>query len=377
MGWDTPDRLAQRVALEVLLQGPLSRSELAERLGLARATLTRISAELIDRGVLVEAKPVGRRRQGRPTVPLDVVRDAHHFVGIKLAADRITGVVTNLKAEVIDTFEADLPGTAPKEVLGVIEREVMAAALRTPVSAVGIGIGAVVTEEGVVTSAAFLGWSGVPLTLEVRRRTGLPTFAANDLAAFTEAQHWFGAGLGRESFAAITLGAGVGYGCVANGRLLAGSDYGLGLVGHWPLDPLGPLCSRGHRGCAEGMLTIPAMERDVSSVLGREVAWSEIIRMGREGEPGVTRVLNASGRALGRLIAAVANLVAPELVVIGGEGVELAELTTAAVHEGIREHRDPRAQQVEVVFVDGDNIAWCRGAAVIAIQGFVTEPVGT
>ena len=125
------------------------------------------------------------------------------------------------------------------------------------------------------------------------------------------------------------------------------------------------------------MLTIPAMERDVSSVLGREVAWSEIIRMGREGEPGVTRVLNASGRALGRLIAAVANLVAPELVVIGGEGVELAELTTAAVHEGIREHRDPRAQQVEVVFVDGDNIAWCRGAAVIAIQGFVTEPVGT
>lgn len=371
MAWQPKDDLAQAVALEVLLHGPLGRAEIARRLNLAPATLTRISADLIDAGILTEMPLVDERRTGRPSIPLDVRADAHHFVGVKLSGDAVSCAVTNLRADVLAYRAEPLRNRDPHAVAAQIARLVAATSSDHAIDAVGIGIGGVVTNAGSVSSAPFLGWTDVPLAALVNEQTGILTFAANDLEAFTEAQHWFGAGSGRDNFAAITLGVGVGYGCIANGRLLAGPDYGVGLVGHWPLDPLGPPCPRGHRGCAEAMLTVPAIERDVSIALDRPVEWTEILRLHTEGNPAAVEILGNSGRALGRLIAAVANLVAPEIVVIGGEGVELAVIAAGEMNEGILQQRDPRATPVRVEATSGDNESWCRGAAVIAIQGYV------
>ncbi|WP_363428957.1 hypothetical protein [Microbacterium sp. LWH3-1.2] len=66
------------------------------------------------------------------------------------------------------------------------------------------------------------------------------------------------------------------------------------------------------------MLTVPFIERDVSMALGREVPWDEVLALAASRQPAVERILDASGRALGTLIAAVANLTCPDLVIIGG-----------------------------------------------------------
>ncbi|GAB3173319.1 ROK family transcriptional regulator [Myceligenerans halotolerans] len=371
MAWQPMDGLAQAVALEVLLHGPLGRSELARRLDLAPATLTRISTELLRSGLLVEAPRAAQRRTGRPSTPLDVVPETHHFLGVKLSGETLMCAVTNLRADVLGYRESPLDSREPDDVVRQIAALVRDAQDEHAIDAVGIGLGGVVTGDGTVSSAPFLGWDDVPLAALVQEAAALPAFAANDLAAFTEAQHWFGLGAGHSNFAALTIGVGVGYGCVANGRLLANDDTGVGLVGHWPLDPLGPPCTWGHRGCAEAMLTIPAIERDVSTALGRPVSWAGVLELAEAGDPAVGRILTASGRGLGRLVAAVANLAAPDLVILGGEGVRLAELTLDAVREGIEEHRDPRASAVRVELTSGENESWCRGAAVIAIQGFI------
>lgn len=376
MVWQPTDDLAQAVALEVLLHGPLSRADLARRLDLAPATLTRISTELIRAGLLIEAPHLAERRTGRPSVPLDVVAHAHHFVGVKLAGDHITAVLTNLRAEVLASADAPLESSVPERVAAQIAELSQAVADTHDIAAIGIGLGGVVNDDGTVSSAPFLEWVDVPLTGLVGALVPCPVFAANDLAAFTEAQHWFGVGTGHDNIAVLTVGVAVGFGCIANGRLLAGRDSGVGLVGHWPLDPLGPRCRRGHRGCAEAMLTIPAIESDLSTALARPVKWDEALRLVAAGDPAAEHVFASSGHALGRLIAAVANLTAPELVIIGGEGVGLAEASAAAIHEGLNEDRDPRAHPVRIEFTSGDNIAWCRGAAVVGIQGYVRGRVG-
>lgn len=373
MPWIPADDLAQAVALEVLLHGPLARAELARRLELAPATLTRISAELIDVGLLIETPHLAERRAGRPSIPLDVVADAHHFLGIKLTGDAVMAAVTNLRADVVNYFELPLTSTEPESVVSQICAAAERAATEHPIDAIGIGLGGVVTSDGIVTSAPFLEWTDVPLAQLVQKHSGIPTFAANDLTAFTEAQHWFGLGAGHDNFATLTLGVGVGFGCVANGKLLANADSGVGLVGHWPLDPMGPMCNRGHRGCAESMLTVPAIQRGISLALDRHVDWPEFLSLVKKGQPAAVEIASSSGRALGRLIAAVANLVAPSLVVIGGEGVDLASVSSGAVNEGIREHRDPRASPVRVELTSGSNESWCRGAAVIALQGYVLD----
>lgn len=219
-----------------------------------------------------------------------------------------------------------------------------------------------------------IGWrSGLGRAGSRSERCGIPTSVANDLVAFTEAQHWFGLGVGYDNFAAITLGVGVGFGCVANGALLAGPDSGVGLVGHWPLDPFGSMCSRGHRGCAESMLTVPAILATLSGALGRPVDWPDFLELVGEGQPAAVQIAASSGRALGRLVAAVANLVAPTFVLVGGEGVDLARVASSSVERGIHEHRDPRAQPVRVELTSNSNESWCRGAAVIALQGYVLD----
>ena len=371
MAWRPSDELSHAVALEVLLHGPLSRSDLARRLELAPATLTRISAELIDVGLFIEVPELAEKRTGRPSIPLDVIPGTHHFLGVKLSGDTLMGAVTDLRAEILRYEEEPLRSTRPDEVAEQIAA--LEARLRVDgqAAAIGIGIGGVVTDGRTVASAPFLAWEDVPLGELVERASGAPVFVANDLTAFTESQHWFGVGRGHDNFAVVTLGIGVGYGCVANGRLLANDDSGVGLIGHWPLDPFGPLCAKGHRGCAEGLLAIPSIERDVSTALNRPITFDDALELAAAGEPAARQILDASGHGLGRLIAAVANLTAPDKIIIGGEGVRLAEVSATSGREGIRADRDPRASEVEVELVSGGNDSWCRGAAVIAIQGYV------
>ena len=82
-------------------------------------------------------------------------------------------------------------------------------------------------------------------------------------------------------------------------------------------------------------------------------------------------MVDDAGRSLGRLLAAIANLTLPERVVIGGEGVRLAEVAAKAIEEGVRSHRDARTRPIPLTIRSGENIEWCRGAAVVAIQAFV------
>lgn len=370
MGWQPSDQLTQDVALEVLLHGPLGRAELARRLDLAPATLTRISSELIRSGIVTETSQVIEGR-GRPTTPLDVVPTAHHFLGVKLAGEFVFAVVTDLRARVVRILEERRHTGVPDEVVDIIRSLRDEAESEYPIDAIGIAVGGVVDADGTITSAPFLGWEDIPLATMTEARLGCPTACANDLEAFVEALHWFGVGSGHSNFAAITLGVGVGYGCIANGRALTNGDSGVGLVGHWPLDPLGPLCRKGHQGCAEAVLTIPAIERGVLVATGEDLRWSEIVSRARLGDATITPLLSRSGRALGQLVAAVANLTAPDFIVIGGEGVGLAEVARADLDQGLREHRDPRASEVRIELAPGTNEEWCRGAAVLGIRRFV------
>ena len=370
MTWQPKDELASAVALEVLIHGPLGRAELARRLGLAPATLTRISTELIASGLLAEVPEATQRTSGRPTIPLDVVPSSHYFLGIKLTDSALDATVIDLKATPRDSYRVPLESLTPVRVVRAIAHRAHSS---YHLDAIGIAVGGIVNGDGTIESAPFLKWRDVPLASLVSEATHLPTFVANDLSAYTQIQHWFGSGTGHSNFAVITVGVGVGYGCVANGARLENEDSGIGLIGHWPLDPLGPICSQGHRGCAEAMLTTPAICRDASAALGHPLEWSDVIALASDKHPAVRAILATSGRALGRLIGLVASLTAPELVIIGGEGVALASLSGEALRAGIAEVRDPRASSIRITLSDGSNEAWSRGAGVIALQGFIAS----
>ena len=370
---------------EVLIHGPIARAELGRRLGLSPASLTRLSKPFLDSGLFVEGAVELAGAVGRPARPLDVQADLQRFVGVKLTGDQAFGVLTDLRARALGEHVADLAGRSPAEVVEALVAVVQALTAGSHggvgsggggvagvagLAGVGVSIGGKVTGQRTVLRATFLAWREVDLGGMLAERLGVPVVVENDVVALTEAERWFGLGRGVDDFAVVTVGAGVGYGLVVHGRQVITPDTGLGLGGHVPLDPTGPICVDGHRGCSTAMLSTTSMCASAAVGLGRPVSYDELLALAASGDPVAVQVVGTAGRSLGRMIAAVANLTMVGTVVLSGEGVGLVDVPVAAteLRAGIAADRDPDASEVRVLTGAADFGAWARGAAAVAVQ---------
>ena len=360
------------MARALLVHGPTSRAELSRRLGLSAASLTRLGKPLLDAGIASESEQVLDGSVGRPLRLLDIRQDARFFVGIKLTGTSAQGVLTDLRANCLARGERELPGHGGEQVLGSLEALAVELRVRSgkPVAGIGISIGGQVSGGTLVERAPFLGWRNVPLGELLRERTGLPVLLENDVTALVAAEQWFGVGRVVEDFAVVTLGAGIGYGLAMGGKVVRGRDTGLGLGGHFPIDPTGPWCPAGHRGCSTAMFSIPGICAQVSAALGREVGYAEVFGLAEAGDPAASAVLRSAAHALGRFLAAAANLAMVNTVVLGGEGIELFTRYGGEVRRALSADRDPESGQVRLEVRGGEFDMWARGAAAVAIREF-------
>jgi predicted NBD/HSP70 family sugar kinase len=374
--WQPLSGPSRQVALEILLDGPLSRAELSRRVGLSPGSLTRLTKPMVESGLLVEVEggPTDAR-VGRPSQPLDLDANAHHFVGIKLTGDSAIGVLTTLRADVIASVERPLTDPTPSAVADLVLEILDELAVQVPggtaITGLGVSIGGRVADGSEVRWGPYLNWVDVPFGEILAAHTSVPVVVANDLTSLTEATHWFGAGRNSDRFVLITIGAGVGYGLVIHNQVVDSPDVTIGLIGHHPLLPDGPRCDRGHRGCALSLLTVGAITDQVGTAIGRPVGYDEALDLAAKGDPAAREVISRAGRALGKLIAAAANFTMPELVVLGGEGVRLADVAHDDLLAALHAHRHPSAAELSMVLQPADFSEWARGAAVVAIQTFV------
>lgn len=374
--WDALPGAALPVAVEVLRRGPVSRAEIGRRLGLSHASLSRLSAPLIERGILIDAGERSSGRAGRPSRLLDVDASSHHFLGVKISANEIVAAVTDLRGDVRDHVQLPIGDRSERAVVEQVRDLHASLSGSRPIAGIGIGIGGEVSSRRSVVHAEFLGWRGVPLAELVENATGAAVLVENDVVALCEYEGWFGSARHDERFAVITLGVGTGFGLVVNGRPVVGDGYGRGLVGHWPMDPFGPLCPQGHRGCAAALLNSDAIERHAGDALGRDVTFDEVVRLAEDGQPAAKRIISDAARGLGALVAAVCNLTLPQRIVIAGEAVHLAAVGEAVMREAAQRLRPDSTRLPPIDLASGDNVEWARGAAVLAIQAFALGTVG-
>lgn len=371
--WMPLEGSEQAVALEVLLHGPLSRAELARRMHLSHASLSRLTKPLVRDGVLVEADASTATGLGRPSRPLDVRDDAHHFLGIKLTGDHAFVAVTTMRGQVVHSASVAIPDHDPAAVVEVVTSVAQQAQAEfAGLSGIGVSLGGHVRDGVLVTRGAFLEWTDVPLADLLRHSTGLPVVVENDVTALTEAERWFGAGRRAETFTVLTVGAGIGYGLVVHGRLVTSSDLGLGPIGHVQVGAIGARCAEGHPGCAAAILTADSLSASFAAASGRWLSAAEILQLAREGVPSARRTVNDAGRSLGRLAGTAACFCLSPVVVVAGELVDIVEIASAEVEAGLREVRHPLADEVCLERRPTGFGAWAEAAAVVAIQSFVS-----
>ncbi|MGI6879754.1 ROK family transcriptional regulator [Microbacterium sp. gxy059] len=359
------------VALEVLRHGPLSRADVGRALGLSHASLSRLSAALIERGILIDAGERSDKRVGRPTRLLDVDASAHRFIGIKLSESRLIAALTDLRGDVVDVRARALDSPSPDAVVRLIAMLTADLASDREITAIGVGLGGAVRERRLVSSASFLGWRDVPLARLVEHATQTATLVENDVIALCRYEDWFGSGRDDDRFAVVTLGVGTGFGLVVDGTPIVSEEHGIGLVGHWPMDPAGPLCDRGHRGCAAALLNAEAISRRLGDAAGSPVPFEEALDLAAAGDPPARAIIDEAARGLGVLLAAICNLTLPRRIVIAGEGARIAEIGEETMRRSLASLRAAEATTPPIVLAEEGGVEWARGAAALAIQAFV------
>ncbi|MFG2005662.1 ROK family protein [Spirillospora sp. NPDC048911] len=221
---------------------------------------------------------------------------------------------------------------------------------------VGVGCGGPMTWPAAEVSPLNIpAWRGFPLRARLRSRyAGLPVRVHNDAICVAVGEHWRGAGRGRDNVLGMVVSTGVGGGMVLNGHLIDGASGNAGHIGHVVVDPEGPPCVCGGRGCLEAIARGPglvAWAQEQGWRTGRRDATGvDLAGDARRGHPVAESAMVRAGRALGIAIASATHLCDLEVVAIGGGLSQAGALLFDPLEEALRVHARMRfARQVQVV----------------------------
>jgi predicted NBD/HSP70 family sugar kinase len=359
------------VLLELLLHGARSRIRLAERVGLSRASLTRIARELVDLGLIGEGEVELTNARGRPGEQLYLRSEAAHFLGIKLTGDTLYAVVTDLSAHVVHSEAHSLESRdvdAVVHLIGDVARALLSD--RALPAAIGVGLaGDVLKRDGtqLLERSAFLGWSGsTPLRSLVEAETGIPTTVTNDVHALTAAHHWFGSGVGLDSIVVYGLGAGIGSGVVIDDELMEGAHGRSGRIGHSRVGGEGRACDNGHVDCVHSFVTMPSIEFNSGVAEGE---YPLAVERASAGDATALAAFERAAYALGAVVAESVNSFDPEMISIMGEGLDMLDFAPERFAAGVAEYLeqvDPASLKIERPPFDFG--LYARGAAVAAMR---------
>ncbi|HYI43878.1 MAG TPA: ROK family protein [Actinomycetota bacterium] len=233
------------------------------------------------------------------------------------------------------------PQAGTKGIIGVVETLLeQSSAESISIAAIGVGAaGFVDALKGSVTFSPNLVYDDPHIAEALTARTSLPALVDNDANAAAWGEYCFGSAKGAANLAFITLGTGVGSGFVVNGDLLRGAHGAGAELGHMVIDPSGPHCPCGLKGCLEQFASGGAIERwareavekdPSSSILAfagsaSEITGEHVTQAAREYDETARAVLRRAGNALGVGLSNVVNLFEPEAIVLGGSVVRAGE----------------------------------------------------
>jgi len=365
----------------------VGRAEIARRTGLSPATVTSITSVLISQRLVLE-KSAGDSNGGRPPILLAINPQGGYVVGIKLTEEHAVCVLADLEATVVVKSSTALSGHDPESVVGDLAQMVSVLIRKQGVPkkkllGVGIGLAGIVdADQGILRQSPIYGWQNVPLRAMLQGKLHIPVYIENDVNTLTMTEKWFGHGQGLDNFLTVTVGRGVGMGILVNGQFYRGQGGGAGEFGHTVINPDGPLCECGKRGCLETYVGDPglvrlAKEAALSGKLSGAVQdVSELLALARDGNEAAEQIFARSGRILGLGIANLVSLFNPQKIIISGEGTRAGDFLFEPMKESIQQNTMPGLFNPDTVQIApwGDD-AWARGAAGLVLREVFESPI--
>ncbi len=302
-------------------------------------------------------------------------------VGIDLGGTKIAGIRMDHSGSVLAREEVpspDHPGAILDELVR-LAKELGAG----EAAAIGIGAaGMVEFGSGTLRFSPNLPLRDVPLRDVVRERTGLRCVVDNDANGAGWAEYRFGAARGHEHFLLVTVGTGIGGAIVTDGHVYRGSHGFAAEIGHFIVEPEGPWCGCGNRGCWEQVAsgrTLDQAAREAAEsrpdsliatlAAGHAAGGTHVWEAAGREDPMALGILEEVGRRLGEGIAGLVNVLDPELVVVGGGVAEEGDLLLEPARRAFRDSVEAvdRRPEVPIVAAELGNEAGAIGAAALAL----------
>jgi glucokinase len=310
-----------------------------------------------------------------------IANGATRHLGLDLGGTNIKWVIVErdggdwraLDRDQVSTPSADGPDAVVTR-LASVGAEAIA---RWPgVSSVGIGVPGLYDPASGTTRflVNFPGsWDGTPVAGPVGAALGLPAFLINDARAFGLAELRLGAGRGAASMIGLTLGTGVGGVIAVDGHIHQGHDGTAGEIGHQTIEPDGPWCNCGNRGCLEAFVRADR----IAEACGTATA-EEAVGRARAGDVRATDGLTQVARYLGIGIANMVSVISPDRVVIGG-GISAAfDLLLGPIRDELRQRvRTTSLDEVEIVIAELGTWAGAIGAAIHGAEASARDAAAT
>ena len=280
----------------------------------------------------------------------------------------------------------------PKSVVSRIVKTIKLLSKDKKIDSIGIGAAGLVDhDKGIIHFSPNLpGWKNIPLKNWIEKDLKIPVYVGNDVNVFALGEFCFGAGIGSNNLFGITLGTGVGGGIVIRGKLLLGANHAAGEVGHTSINPFGPKCRCGNRGCLERYVGAEyIVERTIKKLQGQgskrkpqnpkimklakfnyKNITPEIISLAaKRGDELAKTIVEETGFYVGLGIANVVSLIDPEIVVIGGGVSGMGRLLLGSVKKTVAERTmNFSGRKLKIVFSKLNADATILGASQLAIS---------
>jgi predicted NBD/HSP70 family sugar kinase len=314
---------------------PISRREIADRTGLSFQTVTNITQSLLHSGVIQEGLEL-RGNGLRQSRSVQINPDAAYAAGIHIDRAKLTLVLTNFKARVLWREEILLAADeSARSILPLIPKIVDRAISETGISKeqlLGLGLavpGPLDIEAGCLLNVPNLDdWANHPIRSELEELLNLPVVLDEDVTAIVLGEQWCGWGTEYHNVLYLYVGIGIGLGIVSNGHALRGWKGNVGQIGHVQIDPAGPLCHCGKRGCLEAYCTAGAILRDARIAIlnqGHPAGLhlrnlpQRIEDIVASDNPIFVEVIRQAAKRLGAVLGEAVAILDPELVLLGGD----------------------------------------------------------
>lgn len=391
---------ALRVLSVIWNEGPIARTTIAERTGFAHSSITRITRTLEESRLIVETMipdtPENKPVRGRPKVMLTINAEAGAVLAVDLSGILLQGAIYSTNGVNLFRSEEPFAGTGEqnilRQVVALITRlRAESARLNRSALAIAVSVPGVIDQmNGLIVEVTNLDLHNFSLAEALSREFLLPVFIEHDTMAAAYAERFYGAGMENESLIFVLVSQGIGAGLLLNNQIYRGMFGAAGELGHITIEPNGPECLCGRRGCLESLAGAQAIldyvrneiaieaERDANDhphTSGRTtildpdaLTMSAVIQAAAAGDGIARRALERTGRYVAQAIGILAAILDVRCIIVGGEIADAQNLFMDSVRHYLPHYLFPSEHRVSIHSSRLRQEAAIKGVSILALH---------